>query len=205
MLCLRGVGFGEVLATRGLVAERTTTNDVVAVMSTLGIEAATRVLFDEINATLANDYICHRHVLLLCSTMTHMGYLMPMSRHGLNRISDNGPMARCSFEECVEQIFDAAMYGEVDAVNDVTSRIMVGRRALVGTGMCHVAGRGDDAVPTLSETDDLVYTCGPDSDDEPPPLALPREELAPPIAEPTRKRPRSFSPSSPSKGEAARA
>ena len=223
-LCLMGVGFAEVLATKGIVAERATTNDVAAVMATLGIEAATRVLFDEITATLANDYICQWHIMLLCSTMTHLGHLMPMSRHGLNRVSDNGPMARCSFEECVEQIFDAAMYGEVDPVNDVTSRIMVGRRAVLGTGVCCVKSLEDAA---SSDDDDVVYTGGPDSDEEPTRAAVapstpshgepgqpPREALwepscepshepsCEPSCEPATKRRRSYSPSSPGKDAA---
>ena len=158
-----GTNLCSMLGLPELQTELTVSNDVGAVLATLGIEAATRVLFDEMKTTLSGEYICERHIALLCSTMTHLGYLLPISRHGLNRIPDNGPLARCSFEECIDQLFEAALFGETDGCHDVTSRIMTGQRAAVGTGMCHmrsslVRPEALSKIPETPEEDDVIFT-----------------------------------------------
>jgi DNA-directed RNA polymerase II subunit RPB1 len=163
-----GNSLAALLGMPEIKADLTSSNDVGAVLATLGVEAANRVLFDEMKTTLSGEYISERHIALLCSTMTHLGYLLPISRHGLNRIPDNGPLARCSFEECIDQLFEAALFAETDGCHDVTAAIMTGQRGKVGTGMCHIRssaprGRPLEALPEEDEgeasDDDVVFTC----------------------------------------------
>lgn len=170
-----GNSLAALLGLPELKPELTSSNDVSSVLATLGIEAATRVLFDEMKTTLSGEYICERHIALLCSTMTHLGYLLPISRHGLNRIPDNGPLARCSFEECIDQLFEAALFAETDGCQDITAAIMTGQRGKVGTGMCHIrssAPRGrlleallEEADEDAASEDDVVFTCVPEDDE----------------------------------------
>jgi DNA-directed RNA polymerase II subunit RPB1 len=91
---------------------QTLSNDVGDVLATLGIEAATRVLFDELQTTLHFDgsYLNQRHTLLLVCLMTSLGHMLPISRHGLNRLQDNGPIAQCSFEETVPLRHELIVY-----------------------------------------------------------------------------------------------
>jgi DNA-directed RNA polymerase II subunit RPB1 len=45
--------------------------------------------------------------------MTYRGHLLAINRHGFNR-NDSGPLMRCSYEETVEILHDAATFAETD-------------------------------------------------------------------------------------------
>jgi len=163
-----GSNLCSVLGLPEMQADLCTTNDVADALAVLGIEAAGALLFQELTNTLQFDggYINERHVMLLVDLMTSLGQLLPISRHGLNRMQDNGPLARCSFEETVDVLYDAAAYGECDPVRGVTESVMLGQRAFVGTGVCEAVPRRAAACapqwpPELADEDDeedVVFT-----------------------------------------------
>jgi DNA-directed RNA polymerase II subunit RPB1 len=70
---------------------------------------------------------------LLVDTMTNRGALMSIDRFGINR-GNIGPLAKCSFEETTDQLFKAAIFGEVDNLTGVSSNIMMGQIPPCGTG-----------------------------------------------------------------------
>tara|TARA_B110000027_G_scaffold43481_1_gene47830 strand:- start:107 stop:2755 length:2649 start_codon:yes stop_codon:yes gene_type:complete len=116
------------------------TNDVNEAMSLLGVEAAFTVIFTELMTTLLFDggsYINPRHGTMIVNTMTFRGFVMPLSRHGINRM-DNSPLVRCSFEETIDVLFDAAMHAQRDNSEGITQNIMTGQTSFVGTGMFDV-------------------------------------------------------------------
>jgi DNA-directed RNA polymerase II subunit RPB1 len=165
-----GTNLRAALGLPELRAELCTTNDVADVLAVLGIEAASTMLFQELTNTLQFDgcYINERHVMLLVDLMTSLGQLLPISRHGLNRKLDNGPIARSSFEETVDVLYDAAAYGEIDPVRGVTESVMMGQRAFIGTGVCEAVPsklpesadpQRQPELPDLEyEDDDVVFT-----------------------------------------------
>lgn len=114
---------------------RTTTNDTNEVHACLGLEAAVSVLFSELMTTISFDgtYVDPRHVMLIVNTMTRGGYIMPLSRHGINRM-DTGPLLRCSFEETPDILCDAACFGEKDNGHGVSQNIMTGKLPEIGSG-----------------------------------------------------------------------
>jgi DNA-directed RNA polymerase II subunit RPB1 len=61
------------------------------------------------------------------------GHLMAIDRHGINTV-ESGPLLRCSFEETVDMLMDAAVYAEEEDLKGVTENIMMGQLARVGTG-----------------------------------------------------------------------
>jgi DNA-directed RNA polymerase II subunit RPB1 len=79
------------------------------------------------------SYVNYRHLALLCDIMTTRGYLMAISRHGINR-TEVGALARSSFEETVELLLEAAGVAEVDDCRGVSESIMLGQVAHLGTG-----------------------------------------------------------------------
>jgi len=117
----------------------TTTNDIHEVHNTLGIEAAVNVLYSELLNTISFDgtYVDCRHIMMIVNTMTRGGYIMPMSRHGINRMA-TGPLLRCSFEETPDILCDAACFGELDNGKGVSQNIMTGQLAEIGTGMVDI-------------------------------------------------------------------
>jgi DNA-directed RNA polymerase beta' subunit len=114
---------------------RTSTNDVFETFQMLGIEAARRLLLRELRHVIEYDgsYLNYRHLSILLDVMTHKGTLMAITRHGINR-TETGVLMRCSFEETVNIILDAASMAEVDPIRGVTENIIMGKLASIGTG-----------------------------------------------------------------------
>ncbi len=117
----------------------TTSNDINEIHATLGIEAAVNVLFTELTTTISFDgtYVDPRHIMMIVNTMTRGGYIMPLSRHGINRM-DTGPLLRCSFEETPDILCDAACFGERDNGRGVSQNIMTGKLPEIGSGSMHI-------------------------------------------------------------------
>ena len=135
MLDTEGVNLLAVMCHEDVDARRTRSNHLVEVIEVLGIEAVRCALLDELRVVISFDgsYVNYRHLAILCDTMTYRGYLMAITRHGINR-NDTGPMMRCSFEETVDILLDAAVYAETDYLRGVSENIMLGQLAPIGTG-----------------------------------------------------------------------
>lgn len=114
-------------------------NDLFETCSVLGIEAASVVLFHEIKKVLSFDgcKINERHILSITHAMCRHGYVMPLNRHGLNKLQ-TGPLVRSSFEMTADMFFDAGAFGEKNPIISVSDSIMVGNRIPGGTGKCHL-------------------------------------------------------------------
>jgi DNA-directed RNA polymerase II subunit RPB1 len=134
-------------------------NDVLNIYETLGIEAARAILFEELKKVVEFDgsYINRRHFYTLIDTMTHKGDIMSITRHGINR-TDTGPLMKCSFEETVDILTDAAIYSETDNLSGVTEKIIMGKLTSVGTGDCEVMYNA----PTMSKNESFLLAT-PDS------------------------------------------
>merc|ERR1712137_1467227 len=114
---------------------RTISNDVVEILDVLGIEAARNSVLLEIKKVISFDgsYVNYRHLATLSDVMTYRGSLMAITRHGINR-TETGALMRCSFEETVDILLNAAAFGETDNLAGVSENIMLGQLAPVGTG-----------------------------------------------------------------------
>uniref|UniRef100_A0A914ZYQ6 DNA-directed RNA polymerase subunit n=2 Tax=Parascaris univalens TaxID=6257 RepID=A0A914ZYQ6_PARUN len=130
-----GTALAKVLSEPDIDATRTTTNDICEVFEVLGIEAARKAIEREMNHVISFDgsYVNYRHLALLCDVMTAKGYLMAISRHGINR-QEVGALMRCSFEETVDILTEAAVHTEQDFIKGVSENIMLGQLAHGGTG-----------------------------------------------------------------------
>ncbi|KAK6963030.1 DNA-directed RNA polymerase II subunit RPB1 [Biomphalaria glabrata] len=130
-----GSSLTKVLSERDVDPVRTYTNDIVEVFDTLGIEAVRKAIEREMNHVISFDgsYVNYRHLALLCDVMTSKGHLMAITRHGINR-QETGALARCSFEETVDILMEAASHAEIDPMKGVSENIMLGQLAKIGTG-----------------------------------------------------------------------
>ncbi|KYK54642.1 RNA polymerase II largest subunit [Drechmeria coniospora] len=130
-----GSALREVLAVDGVDASRTYTNDLWQIVEVFGIEAARSALVKELTNVLAFDgsYVNHRHIALLVDVMTYRGTISAVTRHGINR-ADTGALMRCSFEETVEILLEAAATGELDDCRGISENVMLGQMAPMGTG-----------------------------------------------------------------------
>lgn len=134
-----GTALGQVLTIPGVDPTRTYSNSFIEVFEVFGIEATRSALMRELTQVLAFDgsYVNHRHLALLVDVMTSRGHLMAITRHGINR-ADTGALMRCSFEETVEILLDAAACGELDDCRGVSENVMLGQLAPLGTGELEV-------------------------------------------------------------------
>ena len=130
-----GINMLDVCMNKDVDFTKTYSNDIHEIYENLGIEAARHALLKEIDDVIKFEgaYVNYRHLSLLCDIMTTKGALMSIDRHGINR-SDNGPLAKSSFEETTDQLLKAAMFGDSDKINGVSANIMMGQVAPCGTG-----------------------------------------------------------------------
>ncbi|XP_059613251.1 DNA-directed RNA polymerase II subunit RPB1 [Phlebotomus argentipes] len=130
-----GTSMMKVLSERDVDPVRTYSNDICEIFQVLGIEAVRKSVEKEMNAVLQfyGLYVNYRHLALLCDVMTAKGHLMAITRHGINR-QDTGALMRCSFEETVDVLMDAAAHAEVDPMRGVSENIIMGQLPKMGTG-----------------------------------------------------------------------
>ncbi|XP_064638126.1 DNA-directed RNA polymerase II subunit RPB1-like [Lineus longissimus] len=130
-----GTSLMKVLSVKDVDPIRTSSNDIVELFGVLGIEAVRKGIEREMFNVISFDgsYVNYRHLSLLCEVMTAKGHLMAITRHGINR-QDTGALARCSFEETVDILMEAAAHGEFDPLKGVSECIMLGKLGKIGTG-----------------------------------------------------------------------
>ena len=115
------------------------TNDIYKMQCTFGIECARTCIIIEIRKILNfyGIYINSRHLLVLADAMTVTGSLTPLSRHGLKK-SKCSALKRCTFEEVVTVLHEAALKEEVDMVDGVSPCILTGKVAKIGSNCVEV-------------------------------------------------------------------
>ncbi|PWN50403.1 putative RPO21-DNA-directed RNA polymerase II, 215 kd subunit [Violaceomyces palustris] len=130
-----GSNLRDVLSVEGVDPIRTSSNNCVEIFRVFGIEAARNSLLKEMRNVIEFDgsYVNYRHLALLCDIMTSQGALMAITRHGINR-TNQGALMRCTFEETVELLVEAAAMGDVDDCKGVAQNVLLGQLAPMGTG-----------------------------------------------------------------------
>jgi len=130
-----GINLLQVMAHPAVDPRRVFSNNVLEVHRILGVEACRAAILRELRKVIESDgsYVNYRHLSLLCDVMTGKGHLMGITRHGINR-ADTSALMRCSFEETVEILLDAAGNGEADMCRGVAENVMLGQLAPLGTG-----------------------------------------------------------------------
>jgi len=134
-----GINLKDVVKISGVDAQRIYCNDPREMMNVFGIEVARATLIEEIRNVIESggSYINYRHLCLLCEVMTSRGQIMSITRHGINK-TEAGPLTKCTFEQTVDILVDAAVYGESDNVRGVAENLMLGQLAPIGTGMMDI-------------------------------------------------------------------
>ena len=125
----------EIRYINGIDLNRTYCNEINTIRKYFGIEAARSALLKELYRVFSDQNVNFHHLAILVDTMTNLGFLTSIDRHGINKL-DTDPLSRASFEMPIEQLTKAAMFGEIDYMRSVSSRVMAGRVISGGTGLC---------------------------------------------------------------------
>lgn len=141
-----GSNFLQILNVPGVDTTRTISDDVWAVNEVLGIMAARKFLIEELTRVISFDgtYINPRHIQLLVDRMTYTGDITAARRDGISR-EIVGPIAKIMFEQQISNGSMAAISTEVDLLQSVSSSVMYGTSAEIGTAAIDV--QDPDKIP----------------------------------------------------------
>ena len=130
-----GINLLELKHLKGIDHSRTFINDINSTYKYYGIEAARRIIIKELIEGFSSGGagINYTHISLLVDFMTHLGEIISIDRHGLNKL-DNEPLAKASFEKTMEHFVNAALFNETDYLDSVSSEVLIGKVVTGGTG-----------------------------------------------------------------------
>jgi DNA-directed RNA polymerase II subunit RPB1 len=130
-----GINIESLGLIKGIDFSRCRINDVKEAYKYYGIEAARQVLIDELNIGWKSGgaNVNMTHILLLADFMAHIGEIISIDRHGLNKV-DVDIFTKATFEKTMEYFTNSCLYNESDKLKTVSSRIVTGRCIPGGTG-----------------------------------------------------------------------
>lgn len=146
-----GSNLGMLLSHDLVDKTRTISNNMWEIYNTLGIEAARNFLIEEFSAVVSSDgtYVNDSHIKLLVDTMTYSGTITSISRYGLKK-ENCGPLVKASFEESLENVTKAGLYGEIERIEGVSASVMLGKFTKCGSGLCDILVDIDKLPPPLN-------------------------------------------------------
>ena len=152
----------KVLSINEVDHTKTVSNHIIEIFQCLGIEAARQSILNELRAVLEyySLYVNYRHLAVLVDNMTFSGKIMAVNRHGLFH-QDTGCLMKCSYEQTVEVLMEAAGHAEVDYLKSLSSSIILGQLIPGGTGAFDLLVNQDmlekHAIEQVYNTDMLLY------------------------------------------------
>lgn len=163
-LLVEGYGLAEVMGAPGIDGRHTTTNHVIEVEQTLGVEAARTQISSEISYIM-NAYgigIDSRHLLLLSDVMTFKGQCLGITRFGVSKMRESVLML-ASFEKTTDHLFDAAAHGRADSIVGVSECIIMGIPIPLGTGLFKLLKKASAPMKKKSDETSSGLLLGRDS------------------------------------------
>ena len=132
-LTTNGSNLLEILGHDMVDSTRTVTNDILEFYEIFGIEATREMIYRELFKVYSAKNANPRHVQLMADMMCYRGRLMQIDRHGMNKNSEIGPIAKASFEEVMNIFTKAAVFAEKDNMKGVSANILAGQFCKTGT------------------------------------------------------------------------
>lgn len=113
---------------------RVSTNDIYAILTTYGVEAAYAAIKNNVNDVFDGYGIAvnPRHLSLIADFMTQEGGYRPFNRNGLS--TNTSFLQKASFETTTKILCENAVAGMHDYLHSPSARLVVGRVIEAGTG-----------------------------------------------------------------------
>lgn len=135
-----GVNLNDIRYITGVNAYRTFSDDVTEMYKTFGIEfARNRLLSEFLKAyeSAGNVGINPQHISILVDLMCYGGTVISADRHGMKK-ANTDPLTKASFEKSIDVLISAAVFGDTDRMQGVSSRLYIGSVFRGGTGYCEL-------------------------------------------------------------------
>jgi DNA-directed RNA polymerase II subunit RPB1 len=131
-----GVNLKNIRYIKGVNPYRTYSDDVLGMFNAFGIEFARNRLISEFMKAYenaGNTGINAQHISILADIMCYGGSVISADRHGMKKANVD-TLAKASFEKPVDVFVSAAVFGDTDKMQSVSSRLYVGSVFKGGTG-----------------------------------------------------------------------
>jgi hypothetical protein len=125
--------FAEILAHPLADTSATKSNNMWDIFQILGIRAVFAFLMEVMHEMM--DGIYPGNYKLLVDQMFYTGTIRPISRYSMRHA---GPMRAATFEETLKNFVAACVSGTKEQTSGVSTSIVCGRSARIGTGICQV-------------------------------------------------------------------
>lgn len=132
-----GINLPKISNINGIDMSQTVCNDLWVIYRRYGIEAFISQYIKELTISLdsSSGFANYQHIELLVNMISKGGVPIPVNRFGSDRL-DPDPLAKASFEEVMEHLTNAAIFGKSDYMRSVSSRVMAGSLIKGGTTLC---------------------------------------------------------------------
>jgi DNA-directed RNA polymerase II subunit RPB1 len=156
VLDVEGTNLLDLSTVSGVDPYRSFSNDIHEIKNVFGIEAARIALLREFKSVFTTEYINYHHLITLVDAMTYPGFFLKADRTGMTRNTENGVLAKSSFEETAKHLFNAALMGETDNMRGVSANIMFGQKPPCGTGFVDILV-DETKLPEGTEEDHAIF------------------------------------------------
>ena len=133
-----GTNLMEILGNPAINNMKTYSDNIHDTIEVFGIEAARGLLRDELYKVLSGVAdLDVRHVEILSDRLTQTGIYSSIQIEDMEAL-ETEPLARASYMNVVNEFQKAALHGECDNINGLSSNIMVGQVPACGTGVVDI-------------------------------------------------------------------
>ncbi|ORY77786.1 DNA-directed RNA polymerase I subunit RPA1 [Protomyces lactucae-debilis] len=135
LLATEGVNFKAFWNAEGVISHNDMySNDIAAIGATYGVEAMRNAIIKEVSGVFAvyGIGVDRRHLSLIADYMTFEGGYKPFNRMGIE--SNPSPFLKMTYETTCTFLTQASLHGDIDTLDNPSSKIVMGKLAGVGTG-----------------------------------------------------------------------
>jgi DNA-directed RNA polymerase II subunit RPB1 len=133
-----GTNLKQLLLLDEIDASSITSTSPSDVLETFGIEAARKVLVEEISKIIDGKIrYDNPHVNLLADFMTFRGSIISINRSS-QAMKEQSVLSRASYENTMQELVDACSTGCEHDITRVSETIIVGGRIRIGTGFVEI-------------------------------------------------------------------
>lgn len=166
LLITKGSNLKAIMQLPWVDIRRTHTNDILETESIFGIDAAMKLIQNELLHVMSSSgaSVRARHIALLAGRMTSSGVVTPTTYSGIC-VPGTSVLRNAAFENPLVVLVAGAFRGSFDQCKGMTECVVVNRRLQAGTGIVELVRR-KEPIPTRASKDHLKYALLPPLDEK---------------------------------------
>lgn len=126
-----GSNLSEVLIIPGVNPAQTQTDSIVDIENVFGIVAARNKIISELRAIIKD--VSYAHFTIFADQMTYSGKAISVRKVGSQKREHANTMIQLSFQNQVQVLCNAAIYGLTDKITGISGPLIIGSTPIVGT------------------------------------------------------------------------